>query len=153
MYRAMSTWYPDNYVNMNLLFSSIEGLSTYIIYIYYTTRNEFPSHRRKKISNHHIEKITSWRCLTCWPIKLWRRKMTSLVNKSADWTPNYHEILIFFPKKSLKSLRAARIDELASNYLVHFREELLKPRSHRARALTLVELMLFHLIWFLMHNC
>ena len=43
--------------------------------------------------------------------------MMSLVNKSADWTPYYHKILIFFPAKSLKSLRAARIDELAdSNY-------------------------------------
>ena len=41
--------------------------------------------------------------------------MTSLVNKSADWTPNYHKILIFFPTKSLKSLRAARIDELADS--------------------------------------
>ena len=41
--------------------------------------------------------------------------MTSLVNKSADWTPNYHKILIFFPKKSLKSLRAAIIDELADS--------------------------------------
>ena len=39
----------------------------------------------------------------------------SLVNKSADWTPNYHKILIFFPTKSLKSLRAARIDELADS--------------------------------------
>ena len=47
--------------------------------------------------------------------KLWRRKMTSLVNKSADWTPNYHKILIFFPQKSLKSLHAARIDELADS--------------------------------------
>ena len=42
-------------------------------------------------------KMTSWRCLMYWPIKLWRRKMTSLVNKSADWTPNYHKILIFSP--------------------------------------------------------
>ena len=41
--------------------------------------------------------------------------MTSLVNKSADWTPNYHKILIFFPTKSLKSLRTARIDELADS--------------------------------------
>ena len=41
--------------------------------------------------------------------------MTSLVNKSADWTPNYHKILIFFPTKSLKSLCAARIDELADS--------------------------------------
>ena len=41
--------------------------------------------------------------------------MTSLVNKSADWTPNYHKILIFSPTKSLKSLRAARIDELADS--------------------------------------
>ena len=39
--------------------------------------------------------------------------MTSLVNKSAGWTPNYHGILIFSPPKSLKSLRAARRDELA----------------------------------------
>ena len=39
----------------------------------------------------------------------------SLVNKSTDWTPNYHKILIFFPTKSLKSLRAARIDELADS--------------------------------------
>ena len=41
--------------------------------------------------------------------------MTSLVNKSADWTPNYHKILNFFPTKSLKSLHAARIDELADS--------------------------------------
>ena len=41
--------------------------------------------------------------------------MTSLENKSADWTPNYHKILIFFATKSLKSLRAARIDELADS--------------------------------------
>ena len=41
--------------------------------------------------------------------------MTSLVNKSADWTPNYHKILIFFSTKSLKSLRAVRIDELADS--------------------------------------
>ena len=39
----------------------------------------------------------------------------SLVNKSADWTPNSHKILIFSPTKSLKSLRAARIDELADS--------------------------------------
>ena len=38
--------------------------------------------------------------------------MTSLINKLADWTPNYHKILIFFPTKPLKSLRAARIDEI-----------------------------------------
>ena len=59
--------------------------------------------------------MTSWRCVTCWPVKFWRRKMMSLVNKSADWTPNYHKILIFFPTKSLKSLCAARIDELADS--------------------------------------
>ena len=41
--------------------------------------------------------------------------MTSLVNKSGDWTLNYHKILIFSPPKSLKSLRAARIDELADS--------------------------------------
>ena len=41
--------------------------------------------------------------------------MISMVNKSADWTPNYHKILIFCPTKSLKSLRAARIDELAAS--------------------------------------
>ena len=41
--------------------------------------------------------------------------MMSLVNKSGDWTPNYHKILIFSPPKSLKSLRAARIDELADS--------------------------------------
>ena len=41
--------------------------------------------------------------------------MTSLVNKSGDWTPNYHKILIFSPLKSLKSLRTARIDELADS--------------------------------------
>ena len=41
--------------------------------------------------------------------------MTSLVNKSADWTPNYHKILIFSATKSLKSLCAARIDELADS--------------------------------------
>ena len=62
-----------------------------------------------------MQKMTSWRCLTCWLIKLWRRKMTSLVNKSADWTPNYYKILIFSPPKSLKSLRAARIDQLADS--------------------------------------
>ena len=60
-------------------------------------------------------KMTSWRCLTCWPVKLWHHKMMSLVNKSADWTPNYHKILIFSPPKSLKSLRAARIDELTDS--------------------------------------
>ena len=41
--------------------------------------------------------------------------MTSLVNKSGHWTPYYHKILIFSPPKSLKSLRAARIDELADS--------------------------------------
>ena len=41
--------------------------------------------------------------------------MTSLVNKSADWPPNYHKILIFSPTTSLKCLRAARIDELADS--------------------------------------
>ena len=41
--------------------------------------------------------------------------MTSLVNKLADWTPNYHKILIFSPPKSLKRLRAARIDQLADS--------------------------------------
>ena len=41
--------------------------------------------------------------------------MTSQVNKLADWTPNYHKILIFFPTKSLKRLRAARIDQLADS--------------------------------------
>ena len=41
--------------------------------------------------------------------------MMSLVNKSGDWTPNYHKILIFFPTKSLKSLRAARIDQIADS--------------------------------------
>ena len=41
--------------------------------------------------------------------------MTSLVNKSADWTPNYHKILIFSPPKSLKSLRAATIEQLADS--------------------------------------
>ena len=61
------------------------------------------------------QKMTSWRCFTCWPVKLWRHKMMSLVNKSGDWTPNYHKILIFFPTKSLKSLRAARIDQLADS--------------------------------------
>ena len=39
--------------------------------------------------------------------------MTSPVNKSVDWTPNYHKTLIFRQPKSLKSLRTARIDELA----------------------------------------
>ena len=47
----------------------------------------------------NLTKMTPWRCLTCWPVKLWRCKMTSLVNKSGDWTPNYHKILIFFPTK------------------------------------------------------
>ena len=58
--------------------------------------------------------------------------MMSLVNKSVDWIPNYHKILILFPTKSLKSLRAARIDELADSNepaitdcllrkLIHFR--------------------------------
>ena len=41
--------------------------------------------------------------------------MMSLVNKSADWTPNFHKILILSPTKSLKSLCAARIDELADS--------------------------------------
>ena len=41
--------------------------------------------------------------------------MTSLVNKSTDWPPNYHKILIFSPPKSFKSLCAARIDELADS--------------------------------------
>ena len=41
--------------------------------------------------------------------------MMSLVNKSANWTPNYHKILIFSPPKSLKRLRAARIDQLADS--------------------------------------
>ena len=41
--------------------------------------------------------------------------MTSLVNKSADWPPNYHKILKFFLTTSLKSLRTARIDELADS--------------------------------------
>ena len=41
--------------------------------------------------------------------------MMSLVNQSGDWTPNYHKILIFSLPKSLKSLRAARIDELANS--------------------------------------
>ena len=38
--------------------------------------------------------------------------MTSLVNKPADWPPNYHRILIFPPPESLKRLRGARKDEL-----------------------------------------
>ena len=42
-------------------------------------------------------------------------KMTSLVNKSTDWPPNYHKILIFSPPKSVKRSRAARIDELADS--------------------------------------
>ena len=37
--------------------------------------------------------MTSWCCLTCWLIKLWCCKMMPLVNKSADWTPNYHKIV------------------------------------------------------------
>ena len=41
--------------------------------------------------------------------------MMSLLNKSADWPPNYHKILIFFPTTSLKCLHAARIDELADS--------------------------------------
>ena len=41
--------------------------------------------------------------------------MTSLVNESADWTPNYHIILVFSQPKSLKSLCTARIDELADS--------------------------------------
>ena len=41
--------------------------------------------------------------------------MMSLVNKSANLPPNYHKILIFSPPKSLKRLRAARIDELADS--------------------------------------
>ena len=65
--------------------------------------------------NDFQSKMTSWRCFTCWPVKLWRHKMMSLVNKSADWTPNYHKILIFSPPKSLKRLRAARIDQLADS--------------------------------------
>ena len=61
------------------------------------------------------KKMTSWRCFTCWFIKLWHCKMMSLVNKSADWPPNYHKILIFSPPKSLKRLSTARIDELADS--------------------------------------
>ena len=61
-------------------------------------------------------KMRSWCCLMCWPIKLWCCKMTSLVNKSDDWTLNYHKILIFSPPKSLKRLRAARIDQLADSH-------------------------------------
>ena len=68
-----------------------------------------------KLHSPIYEKMTSWRCLTYWPVKLWRCKMTSLVNKSDDWTLNYHKILIFSPPKSLKRLRAARIDQLADS--------------------------------------
>ena len=38
--------------------------------------------------------------------------MMSLVNKSADWPPNYHKILIFFPTKIFEKIR---IDELADS--------------------------------------
>ena len=62
-----------------------------------------------------FRKLTSWRCLTCWPVKLWRCKITSLVNKSADWTPTYHKILIFFSPKSLKSLCADSISGLTDS--------------------------------------
>ena len=41
--------------------------------------------------------------------------MTSWVNKTPDWPLNYHKILIFSPAKSLKTLRAARIDQLADS--------------------------------------
>ena len=45
----------------------------------------------------------------------WHCKMTSLVNKSDDCSPNYHNILIFLTTTSLKCLHAARIDELADS--------------------------------------
>ena len=38
--------------------------------------------------------------------------MTSLINKSADWPPNYHKILISFLKKRW---HGARIDQLADS--------------------------------------
>ena len=44
-----------------------------------------------------------------------RCKITSLIHESADWTPNYHKILIFLPTTSLQCLCAARIDELAES--------------------------------------
>ena len=69
--------------------------------------------RLVKFKSFKLRKMTSWHCLTCWPVKLWCCKMMSLVNKSADWTSNYHKILIFSPTKYLKSLRAVRIDEIS----------------------------------------
>ena len=37
--------------------------------------------------------------------------MMSLINKSADWPPNYHKILIFFQER----WHDARIDQLADS--------------------------------------
>ena len=59
-----------------------------------------------------VNKMTS--CLTCWPVKLWRRKMMSLINKSADWTPNYHKILIFPNQIFEKSLRSLNRNSILS---------------------------------------
>ena len=57
---------------------------------------------RTKGKEETLNKMMSWSCLTCWPVKLWRHKKTSLVNKSADWTPNYNKILIFSPQNLWK---------------------------------------------------
>ena len=40
-----------------------------------------------------------WRCERSPHAVSWRCEMTSLVNKSTDWPPNYHKILIFSPTK------------------------------------------------------
>ena len=60
-------------------------------FLFIVTRAPFVKWANKK---ERVNKMTSWRCFTCWLIKLWRYKMTSLVNKSADWPPNYHKIMI-----------------------------------------------------------
>ena len=66
-------------------------------------RNQkLPPASTMKVKNDHI--VVSWFC-----------KMTSLVNKSADWPPNYHKFLIFFPTTSWKRPHATRIDELTDS--------------------------------------
>ena len=74
----------------------------YVVYVQSQWRTFlFPTFvQNKKTQVINQIKMTLWRCLTCWPVKLWRRKMTSLVNKWADWPPlNYHKILISFSIK------------------------------------------------------
>ena len=64
------------------------------------------------INNNKNDVTTLPHVLAC---KICHCKMMSLVNKSGDLTPNYHKILIFSQPKSLKSLCAARIDELTNS--------------------------------------